>query len=160
MIEHEGFKVSPAGTTEQVPIHSDADGVIRISGTRVTLDTIVAAFENGATAEEIAQQYPSVGLADVYAVIAYYLHHRPEIRSYLHQRAQHSARVREENERRFDPSGVRDRLLARRRYSEPVVPRMAADEHFNNDIVRGVLRRQPDLDIVRIQDAGLSGYLL
>jgi hypothetical protein len=33
---------------------------------------------------------------------------------------------------------------------------LAADENFNNDIVRGVLRRNPDLNIVRVQDAGLS----
>jgi hypothetical protein len=33
----------------------------------------------------------------------------------------------------------------------------AADENFNNDIVRGLLRRKPDVDIVRIQDVGLSG---
>lgn len=35
--------------------------------------------------------------------------------------------------------------------------RLAADENFNSDIVRGVLRERPDLDIVRIQDVGLSG---
>lgn len=35
--------------------------------------------------------------------------------------------------------------------------RLLADENFNNDIVRGVLRRKPDLDIVRMQDVGLSG---
>ena len=35
--------------------------------------------------------------------------------------------------------------------------RLAADENFNNDIIRGLLRRRPDLDIVRAQDAGLSG---
>jgi hypothetical protein len=35
--------------------------------------------------------------------------------------------------------------------------RLAADENFNNDIVRGLLRRRPELDIVRIQDVGLSG---
>lgn len=35
--------------------------------------------------------------------------------------------------------------------------RLAIDENFNNDIVRGILRRQPDLDIVRVQDAGLAG---
>ena len=35
--------------------------------------------------------------------------------------------------------------------------RLAADENFNNDIVRGLLRRKPELDIVRIQDVGLSG---
>ena len=35
--------------------------------------------------------------------------------------------------------------------------RLAADENFNNDIVRGLVRRKPDLDIVRVQDVGLSG---
>jgi hypothetical protein len=34
---------------------------------------------------------------------------------------------------------------------------LAADENFNNDIVRDLLRRKPDLDMVRIQDVGLSG---
>lgn len=35
--------------------------------------------------------------------------------------------------------------------------KLAADENFNNDILRGLLRRKPRLDIVRIQDVGLSG---
>jgi predicted nuclease of predicted toxin-antitoxin system len=35
--------------------------------------------------------------------------------------------------------------------------RLLADENFNDDIVRGLLLRQPDLDIVRLQDAGLAG---
>ena len=35
--------------------------------------------------------------------------------------------------------------------------RLAADENFNNNIVRGLLRRRPDADFVRVQDAGLSG---
>ena len=99
---------------EQVPIRTDADGVIRMGGTRVTLDTLVAAFEAGATAEEIVQQYPSITLADAYSVIAYYLRHESEVRAYLAQRRLQAAQVREENERRFDRTGVRDRLLARR----------------------------------------------
>lgn len=35
--------------------------------------------------------------------------------------------------------------------------RLATDEDFNNRIVRGLLRRQPNLDILRVQDAGLAG---
>jgi uncharacterized protein (DUF433 family) len=101
--------------TERVPVHTGADGVIRVGGTRVTLDTVVAAFHAGATAEEIVQQYPSLALADVYSVIAFYLRHRAEIGEYLTQRQRQAAQVHEENERRFDPAGVRDRLLARRR---------------------------------------------
>ena len=35
--------------------------------------------------------------------------------------------------------------------------RLAADENLNGDIVRGLLRRNPQVDIVRVQDVGLSG---
>ncbi|MDE3088193.1 MAG: DUF5615 family PIN-like protein [Chloroflexota bacterium] len=35
--------------------------------------------------------------------------------------------------------------------------RLVADENFNGDIVRGLFRRKRDLDIVRVQDVGLSG---
>lgn len=35
--------------------------------------------------------------------------------------------------------------------------RLAADENFNNNIVRGLLRRRPGADLVRVQDVGLSG---
>ncbi|QUW04760.1 DUF5615 family PIN-like protein [Chloracidobacterium validum] len=35
--------------------------------------------------------------------------------------------------------------------------RLLTDENFNGDIVRGLLLRQPDLDIVRVQDVGLAG---
>lgn len=101
--------------SQRVPIELDADGVIRVGGTRVTLDTLVAAFDAGATAEEIAQQYDSVTLADVYSVIGYYLRHQPEVRAYLGERQNQAALARQEDERRFDPRGVRERLLARRR---------------------------------------------
>ena len=100
--------------TEPIPLEMDADGVVRVGGTRVTLDTIVAAFDEGATAEEIVQQYPSLLLSDVYAVICYYLRRRPEVEAYLRQRQQQASEVRSQNESRFDPRGVRNRLLARR----------------------------------------------
>ena len=99
---------------EPVPLESNADGVVCARGTRVTLDTIVAAFKEGATAEEIAQQYPTVVLPDIYAIIGFYLRQRSEVEAYLEQRMQRSEAVRRENESRFDPDGVRDRLLARR----------------------------------------------
>ena len=43
---------------ERVPTRSDADGVIRVGRTHVTLDTVVAAFDAGATAEEIVRSTP------------------------------------------------------------------------------------------------------
>lgn len=103
-----------AQTTERVPIHTDADGVVRVAGTRVTLDTVVGAFDAGATAEEIAQQYSSVPLVDVYSVITYYLRHKTEVDVYLSKRKAQAERVSEEVERRFPSAGLRERLLARR----------------------------------------------
>ena len=100
---------------ETVPLGTDADGVIRVSHTRVTLDTLIFAFLEGATAEEIAQQYPSLELADIYAVIAYYLRHRSNVELYLRKRQKQADVVRKGNEKRFAPRGIRARLLARRR---------------------------------------------
>lgn len=99
---------------EPTPLQIDRDEVIRVGGTRVTLDTVVTAFLEGASAEEIAQQYPSVDLADIYGTIAYYLNHRADVEAYLRQRRERAEVVRRENESRHDPAGVRARLLARR----------------------------------------------
>jgi hypothetical protein len=52
-------------------------------------------------------------LADVYSVIGYYLRHPVEVQSYLQQRQQRVASARQQNETRFDPAGVRERLLSR-----------------------------------------------
>lgn len=35
--------------------------------------------------------------------------------------------------------------------------KLLADENFDNNIVRGLFRRNPEIDIVRVQDVGLSG---
>ena len=105
--------------TESVPLRTDQDGVIRVGGTRVTLDTVVATFKEGATAEEIVQQYPSLHLADVYFVLGYYLRQHDQVEAYLQQRQAQAELVRQQNEQRFDPAGVRERLLARRAHPAP-----------------------------------------
>jgi len=68
---------------EPIPLEMAPDGTVRVGGARVTLDTIVAAFKQGATAEEIAQQSQSVSLADAYAVITYYLRRRADVEDRL-----------------------------------------------------------------------------
>ena len=100
--------------TLEIPIEKNADGVWRVGGTRVTLDTLVAAFADGATAEEIALRYPSLQLADVYAAISFVLRNRTEVELYLGQREQQAAEIRAQNESRFGAAGIRSRLLARR----------------------------------------------
>jgi uncharacterized protein (DUF433 family) len=89
-------------------------GVLRITGTRVSLDSVIYAFEEGATAEEIVQQYPTLNLADVYSVIAYYLQNRAEIEEYLEKRRVENEELQKEIEARFNSHGIRKRLLARK----------------------------------------------
>jgi len=103
---------------EPAPLETDADGVVRVGKTRVTLDTVVAVFKQGTTAEEIVYRYPSLKLADVYAAIAFYLKHQQDVEAYLEQRQQQAQEVRRINEARFDPQGLRDRLLARKAEQE------------------------------------------
>lgn len=100
-------------TTVPAPLAIGADGVIRVGGTRVTLDTILAAFDEGATAEEIVQQYPSLSLADVYQTIGYYLSRSAELDAYLAERRRAQSEARVSNESKWPPAGIRDRLLAR-----------------------------------------------
>lgn len=99
---------------EPVPLRTDEFGVVRLAGTRVTLDTVVSAFETGATAEGIAEDYP-LRLDDVYAVILYYLRHRDEVRAYLAERRDRSEEIRRAHLSRFNQDGLRERLIARGR---------------------------------------------
>jgi uncharacterized protein (DUF433 family) len=106
--------MSLALANEAIPLVSSDDGVIRIEGTRVPFETVVETFQEGATAEEIAQQYPSVALGVVYQVIGYYLRHRREVDAYVAGRNEQRAATRTLNELRWAPDGIRERLLARR----------------------------------------------
>jgi uncharacterized protein (DUF433 family) len=100
-------------TAEPTPLSANIDGVIQVGKTRVTLDTVVTVFNQGMTAEEIVYRYPSLKLADVYATISFYLNHQQEVEEYLQQRQKQAHEIRKINEARFDPQGLRDRLLAR-----------------------------------------------
>jgi uncharacterized protein (DUF433 family) len=100
--------------SDPVPIAADADGVYRVGGTRVTLETLVAAFHDGATPEEIVDQYPAIRLDHAYAVIGSYLRHQPEVDAYIAERGEASALVRAEAEHASPPQGIRERLMARR----------------------------------------------
>lgn len=102
-----------AAANEPIPLSKDADGVIRVAGTRVTLESVVDHFDTGASPEEIAQDFPVLQLDDVYAVITYYLRHRNEVAAYRAQRRDLADRTRAKIEARMPQTGLRDRLLAR-----------------------------------------------
>ena len=98
---------------ETAPLETNVDGVVQVGKTRVTLDTVVTVFKQGTTAEEIVYRYPSLKLADVYSTIAFYLNHQQEVETYLQQRQKQAQEVRKINKGKFDPQGLRDRLLTR-----------------------------------------------
>jgi uncharacterized protein (DUF433 family) len=101
------------------PLREDEHGVIRVGSTRVSLESVVTAFDNGASAEEIVESYTSVDLAAVYATLAFVLNNRRMVDEYLSRRKDEVERLRVEAERRFPAQGLRARLLSRRRSSSP-----------------------------------------
>ena len=92
-------------------VRIDEHGVYRVEGTRVMLDSVVAAFHQGHSQETIQKQYPALGLEAVYGSIAYYLAHTAEIDAYLKRQnvEWENARARIEAK---PPSAVVERLRA------------------------------------------------
>ena len=104
-------------TTQTVPLTLTADGTIRVTGSRVSLESIVHHYKLGATAEEIASKFPSLHLADVYSVIAYYLNHREAVEEYIQKQEAEADAIQQSIE--SDPAyqaakaEMRNRLLSR-----------------------------------------------
>ena len=66
-------------------IRTDEHGVMRVGKTRVMLDSVVAGFQQGHSAETIQQQYPALSLEEVYGAIAFYLANENAVQDYLRQ---------------------------------------------------------------------------
>jgi uncharacterized protein (DUF433 family) len=103
-----------AQTSTPPPLHEDADGVIRVGGTRVTLQSIIALFDQGAGPEEIALRFPVLKLADVYETISFYLRHQTELQPYLQAQEQASDIAREQAAQRLSTTKLRRRLMKRK----------------------------------------------
>ncbi|MCQ3932333.1 MAG: hypothetical protein DPW16_17930 [Chloroflexi bacterium] len=99
-----------------VPLRQDPSGKIRVGGTRVLLELVIHAFQSGETAEGIVDSYPTLSLADVYAVLAYYLTHRAEVDAYVQQADATAERIQQETEAAYSPEtlALRARLRALR----------------------------------------------
>lgn len=99
--------------TVREDVQTDERGVLRVGESRVMLDSVVAAWQQGHSAETIQQQFPALSLADVYGAIAYYLRYREDVDQYLdRQEALWQSRRQEWNRR----SGV---LVQRLREAAP-----------------------------------------
>lgn len=96
-----------------VPLFSEPNGVIRVGNTRVTLETLIYQFKNGSTAEEIVFQYPVLDLADVYAVIGFYLKNQTAVENYLLSSKVAAESIQSTVQQQFPATDLRQRLLSR-----------------------------------------------
>jgi uncharacterized protein (DUF433 family) len=97
---------------EAPPLRPDPSGALRVGRSRVLLQLVIRAFQDGATPEAIVQRYPTTTLADINAVIAYYLRHRADVEEYLAGREGQAGEVRQRIEgRQGDLGELRQRLL-------------------------------------------------
>jgi uncharacterized protein (DUF433 family) len=110
--------MSKVETTMTVPLTTTEFGTIRVGNSRVSLDSVVYHYEQGATAERIAESFPSLDLAEIYAVIAYYLANRKSVQEYLRRQEAEADALQQQIE--SDPkqqkatNQLRERIRARR----------------------------------------------
>lgn len=82
--------LTPILETLRLPLARDESGVLRVSGTRITLDVVVELHRQGLSAEAIAAKLPSLPLSDVYAVVAFCLANPEFVERELQIRDQHA----------------------------------------------------------------------
>ena len=122
LAEHQRVTVTldaeaPAGLlplqANRPPLRVDEGGAVRVGDSRISLDLVVEQYENGMTPEDMVRAYDALLLADVHAVIAYYLRRRDEVRAYLKRRQDEAEALRAKIEAERPRVG-REELLARR----------------------------------------------
>ena len=94
-------------------VRVDSHGVYRVAGTRVMLDSVIAAFQQGHSPETIQQQYPALSLEAVYGSIAYYLANTAAVDAYLKRQDAEWEKARARSD--AQPSVVVERLQALRK---------------------------------------------
>ena len=101
--------------SQKVPIYADEHGTMRVGNTRVSLMSIITRYDEGDTVSEIHEAFPTLELADIHAVIAYYLRHRDEVSAALEDERQRGRALREEIEGEFPDGGLRVKLVNEKR---------------------------------------------
>jgi uncharacterized protein (DUF433 family) len=95
------------------PLREDETGAIRVGKSRVLLEVVIRAFQDGVSPEAIVQRYSTLSLSDVYNTIGYYLRHQNAVEAYLNQREQLAESVQQRlSNIQPDLSLIRSRLLS------------------------------------------------
>ena len=101
-------------TVQTISLTNTSDGTIRIGKTRVALESVIHHFSLGATAEEIAQKFPALKLAEVYGVISYFLSNHEKVGEYVLRQETESDKLQSKIETKFQINELQQRILARR----------------------------------------------
>lgn len=105
----------------KLPLRGDEYGTIHVGNTRVTLDTVVAHFENRAIPEDIASAFPTLRLDDIYLTLGYYLRNKAAVDAYLAERREGGEEARKRLETEFPARVTREQLLERRRQKLQII---------------------------------------
>lgn len=97
----------------QIPLTRTEGGELCITGTRISLDLVIADYKSGKSPELIASSYPTLTLADVYGVLAYYHNHKTEVEIYLAEQAKLRQELHAKIERDFPQDGLAAKIKSR-----------------------------------------------
>ncbi|MCS6783238.1 MAG: DUF433 domain-containing protein [Gloeomargarita sp. SKYG98] len=100
--------------TEPVPLVEQPTGELWVAGTRIGLEDVWELYQQGYSPEEIVLAYPSLQLADVYAVLTYALRHPEQVAAYVQQQRE-QARQAEQAVQAFYPRELAARVSARKK---------------------------------------------
>jgi len=95
-----------------IPLETNKQGVIRVKGTRVSLDSILHAYNEGATAEEIVLRFPTCAIEDIYTILSWALNNPAFVNEYMAAQAASRSQLEQEIKREFPSNGLRERLVA------------------------------------------------
>jgi uncharacterized protein (DUF433 family) len=98
----------------KIPFAQDPDGTIRLRGSRVTLDTLLAALKRGDTPEQIHEGFPSLSLSQICAAISWYLNNQIEADTYHNERVAEAEAIRQRVESRPEQVAFREMMRQRR----------------------------------------------
>jgi uncharacterized protein (DUF433 family) len=97
--------------SDEVPLRQDERGSIRVTASRVTLDTIVHRYQVGDTIEEIHEGFPTVSIAQIKAILEWYFKHQAEADEYLEEVEAEGEKLRQEIESQPEYIARRQELL-------------------------------------------------
>lgn len=124
---------------ESPPLRVDEGGAVRVGNSRVSLDLVVGHYENGMTPEDMIRAYDTLVLADIHAVIAFYLRHRDAVRAYLKRRADEADALRATIEGEHRAGRERNYWHAAA-LGRTTMLRLASDADVHGEIIRGLRR--------------------